>query len=138
MSTENSSMSQVERVTHSIPPTKFQFLTSLPLHFQIPFLYFDKTLFFCCIFSSPLIQGWEFAYLISEQIACFFYQKWANECFAQKNERFIHSLIFSKRIAHGRSFLVSEMSDLLTSLIWFEQNEQFTHIAHQKRGNERK
>ena len=28
------------------------------------------------------------------------------------------------------SFLVSEMSDFLTLLIWFDWNEQFTHIAH--------
>ena len=51
------------------------------------------------------------------------------------------SLISSERperISHGRSFVVSKMSDLLTSLIWFERNERFTHIAHQKRGNERK
>ena len=35
-------------------------------------------------------------------------------------------------IAHGRSFLMRDMSDLLTSLIWFEQNERFTNIPHQK------
>ena len=38
------------------------------------------------------------------------------------------SLISSERIAHGRSFLVSEMSDSLTSLIWFKQNEQFANF----------
>ena len=51
------------------------------------------------------------------------------------------SLISSERceqIAHGRSFLVSNLSDSLTSLIWFEQNERFTHIAHKKRGNGQK
>ena len=51
------------------------------------------------------------------------------------------SLISSEwpaRIAHGRSFLVSEMCNSLISLIWFERNEWFTHIAHQKRGNEPK
>ena len=40
-----------------------------------------------------------------------------------------------ERIAHGRSFLVSELGDLLTSLIFGERPEQFAHIAHQKRGN---
>ena len=39
-------------------------------------------------------QGWEFAHLISERIARFFVQKWANERFAKKNEQFTHSLIF--------------------------------------------
>ena len=43
-----------------------------------------------------------------------------------------------ERIAHGRSCLVSEMNNSLTSLIWFERNERLTHIANQKRGNERK
>ena len=68
----------------------------------------------------------------------FFAQKWANERFAQKNEQFTPSLIFGERperIAHGRSFLVSNLSDLLTSLIFGERPERFTHIAHQKRGN---
>ena len=67
-------------------------------------------------------QGWEFAHLISERIAAFFL----------KNERMRDSLNkMSDSLIH--SFLVSEMSDLLTSLIWFEQNERFTHIAHQKK-----
>ena len=73
----------------------------------------------------------------------FFAQKWANEPFAQKNEQFTRSLIFGElpeRFAHDRSFplseslmvahfwwatwairshrsfLVSDLSDLLTSL----------------------
>ena len=40
-------------------------------------------------------------------------------------------------IAHGRSFLVSNLSDSLTSLIFGERPEGFAHIAHLKRGNER-
>ena len=51
------------------------------------------------------------------------------------------SLISSERperITHGCSFLVNKMSNSLTSLIWFEQNEGFTRIAHQKRENEPK
>ena len=50
-----------------------------------------------------------------------------------------NSLIFCElpeQIAHGCSFLVSNLSDLLTSLIFGEQPEQFAHNAHPKRGNE--
>ena len=71
-------------------------------------------------------------------------KKWANHSFAPfwwaTSAIRSQSLIFSERpewIAHGPSFLVSNLSDSLTSLIWFEQNERFTHIAHQKRENER-
>ena len=63
------------------------------------------------------MQGLEFAHLISERMALFFVQKWANEQFAQKMTI--------------RSFLVSKMSDSLTSLIWLVLNEPITHIAHQ-------
>ena len=49
-----------------------------------------------------------------------------NEQFAQKNERF----------AHGRSFLVNDLSNLLTLLFFGERPEQFAHIAHQKTANE--
>ena len=61
-------------------------------------------------------QGWEFAHLISEQIACFL----------SKNERMSHSL---KKISDSliHSFLVSEMSNSLTSLISSERPEQITH-----------
>ena len=81
-----------------------------------------------------------------------FVQKWANEQFSQKNEWFTHSLMFGEQnewfaillissegpeqITHGRSFLVSEMSNSLTSLIWFEQNEQFTHKKEEMSKNE--
>ena len=50
-----------------------------------------------------------------------FAKKLANERFAQK-KRFAHSLIFGEqpeRFAHSRSFLVSDLSDLLTSLILY-------------------
>ena len=61
-------------------------------------------------------QGWEFAHLISEQIACFL----------SKNERRSDSL---KKMSDSLicSFLVSEMSDSLTSLISSERPEQITH-----------
>ena len=45
------------------------------------------------------------------------------------------SLISSERcewIVQGRSFLVSNLSDLLTSLIFVKRPERFTHITHQK------
>ena len=69
----------------------------------------------------------------------FFAKKWVNKQFGQKNEHLAHSLIFGERpeqIAHGHSFLVSDLSDSLTSLIFGEWPERFAHIAHQKRGNE--
>ena len=47
-----------------------------------------------------------------------------------------NSLIFGdqpERFAHGRSFLVSDLSDLLTSLIFGGQPEQFAHIADLKK-----
>ena len=42
-----------------------------------------------------------------------------------------------EQIAHGRSFLVSDLSDMLTLLLFGERSELLTHTAHQKRGNER-
>ena len=44
----------------------------------------------------------------------YFAQKWANEQFPQKNERFTHSLIFSEQpeqFAHDRSFPLSDLSE---------------------------
>ena len=70
-----------------------------------------------------------------------FVKKWANELFAQKNERFTHSLIFGERnewFAHIAHFLWATWGNCSCSLIFGERNEWFTHIAHQKRGNERK
>ena len=53
----------------------------------------------------------------------FFAKKWANEWFAQKNEQFAHSLIFGEwpeRFAHGRSFLVSNLSEsLMVAHFWW-------------------
>ena len=60
-------------------------------------------------------QGWEFAHLISERIARFLSK---NERMSEMSDS-LTSLISSERpepIAHGRSFLVSDLSDLLTSL----------------------
>ena len=45
-------------------------------------------------------------------------------------------LCLKKGSTHGHSFLVSNQSDLLTSLIFGERPEKFAHIADQKRGNE--
>ena len=50
----------------------------------------------------------------------FFAKKWADEGFALKNEQLAHLLIFCERperFAHGRSFLVSNLSNSLTSLV---------------------
>ena len=54
-------------------------------------------------------QSWEFSHRFSEQITLFFRQ----------NERLSDLLILGERpeqFAHGRSFLVSDLSDLLTLL----------------------
>ena len=56
-----------------------------------------------------------------------------------KKQQFTHLLIFGERperIAHGCSFLVSDLSDSLTLLIFDEQPERFPHMAHHKLGNE--
>ena len=102
-----------------------------------------------------LLSGQGICSSVFQQNRSFFAQKLANEGLAQKNERFAHSLIFGERpewlltitvlisseqpeqIAHGDSFLVSNLSDLLTLLISCEWPEWFAHIAHQKRGNDR-
>ena len=63
----------------------------------------------------------------------FFAKKWANEQFAQKNEQFAHSLHFGERperFTHGRSFLVSNLTDSLKLLIFGEQNGRFAHMGH--------
>ena len=55
--------------------------------------------------------------------------------FLPKNERISDSLKkTSDSLIH--SFLVSNLSDSLTLIIFGEQPETFPHIAHQKRGNE--
>ena len=81
-----------------------------------------------------------------EQIARFFLSNKVNERFAQKNERFDHSLIYHKQpeqiaqshsfvmsdlseFAHSRSFVLSDLSESLTvaHLIWaIWANEQMS------------
>ena len=102
-----------------------------------------------CFLGVPkvyFLQGWEFAHRFPEGVTLFL----------PKNERISDSLkkrairsfthfwwatwairscllIFGERseqIAHGCSFLVSDLSDLLTLLIIGERPEQFAHIAH--------
>ena len=54
--------------------------------------------------------------LVSQANRSFFPQKWANERFAQKTERFTHSLIFGERpkqFALDCSFPLSNLSELL-------------------------
>ena len=83
-----------------------------------------KRKLFCYISEMVKDQGWEFAHQFCER-STLFCPKWANERFPQKNEWFAHFwwatwairsrlLIFGERpegIAHGRSVLVSDMSD---------------------------
>ena len=107
--------------------------------------YICKILFPClceCSFKAGLgIRSFDFWANRS-----FFAKKWANERFTQKlSNSFIRSFLVSKmsdsltsfisserpkQIAHGRSFLVSDLSDSFTSLIFGEWPEQFVHIAH--------
>ena len=73
----------------------------------------------------------------------------ANEQFAQKNERFAHSLIcleWPERFSHNRSFDMSDLSDLLAvthlswviwanrsqSHIWYERSEWMSKWAMRK------
>ena len=79
----------------------------------------------CCPFSDNTYslgliheknQGWEFAHLISERIARFLYK---NEQMSDSLKKMSDSLL--------RSFLVSKMSDSLTSLISSERPEQMAH-----------
>ena len=63
-------------------------------------------------------QGWEFS--VFYQIARFL----------RKNEQMSDSLKNEQFTCH--SFLVSDLSDSLTSLIFGEQPERFPHITHQK------
>ena len=100
----------------------------------------DGYLFFRLIFFYGtfkfLIQSWPGLGIRSSVIwanRSVFAKKWANERFARKNKRFTHSLIFGEqpeRFAHGCSFLVRDLSNLLTSLIFGEQPERFAHIPH--------
>ena len=134
------------------------------------------------VFSQKQKISWNrvclFIWGLSEQIARFLSK---NEQMSDSLKRISNSLIRSKELAihsfahfwcatwaicsqslissegcewitHGRSFLVSDLSDSLTSLIFGERPEQFAHIAQRKwaivselltsltkkRGNERK
>ena len=69
-----------------------------------------------CQFGQ-LISGLGICSLVFWANCSFFNKKQLNEQFAQKNKRFAHSLIFGEQpewIADGHSFLVSDLSDLLT------------------------
>ena len=70
------------------------------------------------------------AHRFSEQIARFLRK---NEQMSDLLKKTSDLLIFGERparIAHGRSFLVCNLSDLLTLLIFGDRPEQFAHIAH--------
>ena len=72
------------------------------------------------LIRSQKNQGWEFAPRFPEQITCFL----------PKNER-MSDLLKKMSDSLIRSFLVSDLSNSLTSLIFSERPEQFAHIAHQ-------
>ena len=79
-------------------------------------------------------EGWEFTHRFSKQITRFL-QK--NEQMSDLLKKTSDSLIFGERpepIAHCCLFLVNDMSNSLTSLIFDERPERFglAHIAHQK------
>ena len=87
----------------------------------------SETLVFCSKMNEWVIRSKKRAI---HSFAHFWWETWAIQSW---------SLISSERperIAHGRSFLVRDLRDLLKSLIFGEQPERFTHIAHKKRGNE--
>ena len=53
-----------------------------------------------------------------------------NEWFAKKTEPFTNSLFYHEqpeRIAHGCSFVMSDLSDSLTIALWHEPPERFAH-----------
>ena len=92
------------------------------LHIGFP----SKSLIFCPKMSEWAIRSKKWAIHSSTH---FWWATWAIRS---------QSLISSERcewITHDCSFLVSNLSDSLTSLIFGEQPEQFTHIAHQTRRN---
>ena len=74
-------------------------------------------------------QGWEFAHRLSEQIARFLQKNVRPERFAQGGSFLVSDLSESLMVAH---FLVRDLSNLLTSLIFGERPEQLAHITHQK------
>ena len=68
-------------------------------------------------------QGWEFDRSFLRK----------NECMSDLLKITSDSLILSERperFAHGRSILVSDLSDSFTSLIFGERPERFPYIAH--------
>ena len=84
-------------------------------HFQ------NATLFRALVRAWGMVSGLGITLLCFWANRSFFAKKWANEWFPQKNKWFAHSLTFGEqpeRIAHGRSFLVRDLSDSLTLLIF--------------------
>ena len=86
-----------------------------------------ESLVFCPIMRKWAIRSKQWA---THSFSHFWWGTWA------LRSRSLISSEWPERNAHGRSFLVSNLRDLLTSLIFVERPDQFTHIAHQKRGNE--
>ena len=82
----------------------------------------SSQLLFCHEHLSDLLTSLFKKEGMSESLI-FFAQKWANKRFAQKNERFTHSLIFDERpewFAHDRSFPLSDLSEsLMVAHFWW-------------------
>ena len=91
-------------------------------------------------------EGWEFAHWFSQRK-----NERMSDLLKKTSDSLIRSFLVSdlsdfsrslisseqpEQIAHGCSFLVSHLSNSLTSLIFGKWPEHFTHISHQKRGNE--
>ena len=83
----------------------------------------SESLVFCPIMSEWAICSKK---LVIHSFAHFWWATWAI-C-----SRSLISSERPERIAHGRSFLVSDLSDWLTSLIFGEQHERFAHNAQRK------
>ena len=97
-------------------------------HGKFPVMKITNVIFklFFFDFCVRKIQGWEFAHQFSEQIARFLRKN-------ERSERFAHGLSFLVSDLN-RSFLVSKLSNSLTSLNFGERPERFAHIAHKKEG----
>ena len=82
-------------------------------------------------FLLTILQGWEFAHLISERIARFFYPKMSHSL-KKMSDLLIHSFLVSDlsdslMISH---FLWATWANPSWSLIFGERPERFARIAH--------
>ena len=98
--------------------------------FYVTVHHFSKFLKF--LIKAGLTSGLGIRSLFSDRIKYFLRKNEQMSDSLKKNVQFAHSLISGeqpKRIAHSCSFLVRDLSDWVTSIIFGERNEQFAHIA---------